>query len=362
VFQVLNQATPSPVESPLPWQELELGVDLVHGPENTPPIPWATPRSSDELGFGTPPKSFWAVVLAGGEGRRLRGAAGIDGEVQVPKQFRALDGSRSMLESTLERARGLVTRERILSVVTAEHRRWWRPLLAAYPSRNVVAQPCNRGTAAAVLLPLLTILRRDPRAGVMIFPSDHAVDDESLLRESVLGACTATLLDPRKIALVGVEPAGDTEDYGWLVPCRGSERRLADISEFAEKPDRDTVRSLLDQGALVNTLITVADGWTLLRLFEEVAGELVDAFEAHRRPDSVQRFDAEELFDVEELYDDLPMLDFSCDVLEKAIGRLVVCTAEAACGWMDVGTPRRLRAFLDHHEDSSFGFPKAVTS
>lgn len=106
---------------------------------------------------------LWAIVLAAGDGRRLQGLT-TQGGVAVPKQFCALEHGPSLLQEALDRAHSVVRRERICTVVASAHRRWWSGRLEGVPAANVVVQPRNRGTANGILLPLLTILERDPHA------------------------------------------------------------------------------------------------------------------------------------------------------------------------------------------------------
>src|SRR5574341_1084165 len=95
----------------------------------------------------------WAIVLAAGDGTRLRELTG-----DVPKQFCRLAGERSLLALALARAGRVAARERTLVVVAERHRRWWAGELAGHPAENVLVQPENRGTAAGILLPLLAAL------------------------------------------------------------------------------------------------------------------------------------------------------------------------------------------------------------
>jgi len=92
----------------------------------------------------TPERQLWGIVLAAGEGTRVReflaqmcGGRGI-------KQFCAVTGRRSMLQHTLDRAERLIPRERLLVVVSTEHRAEVEAQLAHWPAENNIFQPANR--------------------------------------------------------------------------------------------------------------------------------------------------------------------------------------------------------------------------
>jgi DNA-binding response OmpR family regulator len=66
---------------------------------------------------------LWAVVLAGGEGRRLRPLVRhVHGDLR-PKQYARLAGPRSLLEQTLDRTARLVPPDRTVLVSVQRHRR-----------------------------------------------------------------------------------------------------------------------------------------------------------------------------------------------------------------------------------------------
>lgn len=95
------------------------------------------------------------IVLAAGEGSRVRtflqqrcGGRGI-------KQFCAVIGRRSMLEHTLARVERLIPRERILVIVSQDHQPEAQAQLAHWPKHHVIVQPGNRDTAYGVA-PLLS--------------------------------------------------------------------------------------------------------------------------------------------------------------------------------------------------------------
>lgn len=268
----------------------------------------------------------WSIVLAGGEGSRLRELTTRAG-VSVPKQFCSLTGGPSLLGETLRRAEGLSPRDRILVVVSASHERFWRDELRGLPPENVIVQPEARGTAVGLLLPLLSILQRDPGGDVIALPSDHHVDDEAALRRAFASALVAVRAEPGRIALLGITPDAPDPQYGWIVPeAPLAEGEVRGIELFVEKPDLETAVSLQTRGALWSSFLVATSALGMLHAFEDAQPELVRAFDG--RP-------------LRKVYRDLPSVDFSRGVLERVPGRLVVLRVPP-CGWSDLGTPERI--------------------
>jgi CTP:molybdopterin cytidylyltransferase MocA len=77
---------------------------------------------------------LWGIVLAAGEGTRVRAfLAQLCGGCGI-KQSCAIIGRRSMLEHTLARVERLIPRERILVVVSTDHREEVSAQLAHWPA------------------------------------------------------------------------------------------------------------------------------------------------------------------------------------------------------------------------------------
>ncbi len=273
----------------------------------------------------------WAIVLAAGDGTRLR-ALTIDRRGRcVPKQFCSLDGGPALLENALRRGRTLAGTERVVTVVAEQHREHWAPLVRSLPRENVIVQPANRGTAAGLLLPLLAILERDPRARVAVLASDHWVEDEETLRAGLAHALEHVRVAAEDVALLGFTPDAPEAEYGWIVPGPGSER-LRPIRRFVEKPRPELAAELHAQGALWNGFLLAACGRTLLAAYERRLPRLVAAF---RRCGGAY----------ERLYATLEHADFSRDVLQGDETSLRVLEVPP-CGWTDLGTPQRVAACL----------------
>ena len=93
----------------------------------------------------------WAVILAGGDGTRLKSLTRHIAGDERPKQFCSLLGRGTLLQETQMRAALEFARERTLYVVNRAHKNYYAPILAGETVDNLVVQPSNRGTAPAIL-------------------------------------------------------------------------------------------------------------------------------------------------------------------------------------------------------------------
>ncbi len=287
-------------------------------------------------------RETWSIVLAGGEGRRLRALTTLRSGVTVPKQFCSLAGGPSLLAETLQRAFGLGSRERTLVVVSEHHRPFWRDQLRALPSENVIVQPLGRGTAPGIYLPLLSIAARDPDAEIAVLPSDHHVDDEGAVRQAFTAAHEVAGRDAGAIVMLGITPDSPDTQYGWIVPRGVPVAGASRIELFVEKPAREVARRLMSLGALWSSFWLAARAPALLDAFRSALPELVRGMPAEIPGDSSADERAERL---RTCYAELAPRDFSRDVLEQVPERLRVVTVPP-CGWTDLGTPDRIATAL----------------
>jgi mannose-1-phosphate guanylyltransferase len=288
----------------------------------------------------------WALVLAAGDGTRLASLTTDANGRSVPKQFCSLTGGHSLLEDAIHRARRIVPRDRLCAIVAADHRRYWQPTLWALPASNVIVQPRNCGTANGILLAVLKILERDPLARIVFLPADHYVRDENALGASLREAATLLARNPDGISLIGIEPEEADPELGYIVPGRELRDGTRLVERFVEKPEADLARTLLAQGALWNSFIFAASGPALLGMMRDSMANTVDAMTTALARDA--RLGTRSA--LEDLYRDLPLVDFSRAVIQGAERRLRVIAAPA-CGWSDLGTPKRVAQTLRRLEE-----------
>jgi mannose-1-phosphate guanylyltransferase len=143
-----------------------------------------------------------ALILAGGDGTRLRSLTRRIAGTDLPKQFCAVLGDATLLDQTYRRVLLSILPRRTVRVVTRTHERFYAPLLAGVSESNLIVQPQNRGTASAILYGLLRLAKTAPTATVAVFPSDHYVDDDALFMQHVDLALEAVTKLPDRVVLL----------------------------------------------------------------------------------------------------------------------------------------------------------------
>ena len=146
-------------------------------------------------------------------------------------------------------------------VVVKAHEKFYRRELADVEPTQLVVQPANKGTTAAVICSLLRItgLAGDPV--VAFFPTDHYYSNEARFITSVDRAIRVASHHSDTLVVLGAKAERAEVDYGWIEPSARFEspftNALHRVSRFWEKPSYPTARVLLARGCLWNTFVMI---------------------------------------------------------------------------------------------------------
>lgn len=272
------------------------------------------------------------MVLAGGDGARLRDLTGRITGTPRPKQFCSFFGGQTLMAGTRARIENLFPDDRTLFALTRSHEAYYREELRGVDASRTVIQPSNRGTAIAMALCLETVVERDPDAVVAFFPSDHHYRNAAAFHTVVDAAMRAAEQYPEFVVMLGAKPTYPEVEYGWIEPGRmlveSPVNSLHRVSQFWEKPELRQAEKLLRAGCLWNTFVTTGLASAFLELLHATAPQLAGLASLNDRQ-------------LENTYQTMPSVDFSRAVSASAPQRLLVME-DADSGWTDLGSPRRI--------------------
>lgn len=286
------------------------------------------------------PSHRWAVILAGGDGSRLRSLTRFISGDDRPKQFCPIFSESTLLTQSCRRARKSIPAEQTLLAVTRAHEKYYLGELGRTRCHRLV-QPSNKGTLPPIVYSLLQIAQADPDALVAILPCDHYYSDEDGFTQALESSFRIAGLHPESVVLMGAPPNRPEVEYGWIKLGAPLHDDVFRVRGFQEKPPLPVAERLLRSGALWNMFVLVGHIEVVLRMSQSAVPGLVEVFqsaisEPHagcetRIPDG--------------LYDWVSPSDFSKQVLSVAAEHLIALRL-GEMDWHDVGHPDRVFATL----------------
>jgi len=290
------------------------------------------------------------IILAGGEGERMRETIIAWLGYHLPKQYCSFIGTRSMLQHTIDRARALVPSDCISIVIGPNHRDFLkinrRPLI---PGR-ILEQPGQKDTAPGLLFPLTYVMTENPDSTVIIFPSDQYIFPEEPFLESVDRAATLTQHFEDYLVLLAAVPDQCETDYGWIRTSSNSPsihgfQDFRRIDSFVEKPSSKMARECYLSGCFWNTMVMAVKARRLWQMGWQKLPGTMTGFEMLRRVLLAVRDGRAdpEMVDIctRHLYRNLVPVNFSRYILERSPQHLLVLPLPEV-SWSDWGRPSRI--------------------
>lgn len=184
------------------------------------------------------------VVMAGGNGSRLWPLS----RELFPKQFLALQGESSMLQTTLQRLTGFACANPLV-ICNEDHRFIVAEQLRQIDklARNIILEPAGRNTAPAIALAALTAVASGQDPLLLVLAADHMIKDECAFRSAVEAAIP--FAESGMLVTFGIVPTGPETGYGYIK--RGTQQAKAQaysVAQFVEKPNLKTARHYVECG------------------------------------------------------------------------------------------------------------------
>lgn len=287
-----------------------------------------------------------AVILAGGSGSRLWPMS----RQNLPKQFLALDGETTLLQTTINRLSPTIEAKDVL-IVTQETHAKGEAYHALLPYQSLF-EPVARNTAPAIALAAayLSVNGADPV--MVVLPADHIIKDEVRFRAHLDIAIKAA--EEGRLVTFGIKPTRPDTGFGYIKTGLRTEGRglsdettagssqssvldpqafVLDVERFTEKPDTATAESFLKDGNYYwNSGMFV---WKASVILAEIQQHLPAVYQAIQSILVDSRAGVNFQQAVEKHFPTIPSISIDYGVLEKS-NRVTLIPCDI--GWNDVGS------------------------
>lgn len=251
-----------------------------------------------------------------------------------PKQFLDIFGTgRSLLRMTYDRFARLIPREQILVVTNEMYK---AQVLEQIPEMNesqVLLEPMRRNTAPCIAYACYHILAKDPKANIIVSPSDHLILDQERFLSNVAQSLEY-VASHDKLVTLGVRPSRPETGYGYIQMEAGTsaDSDFVQVKTFTEKPGLEMARMFVDSGEFLwNSGMFVWNIRTIMRAFRSFLPDLCDLLETNQKAFAT----AQEHEYIQEVFPRCQSISIDYGVMEKA-DNVVVLPVDF--GWADLGT------------------------
>ena len=260
------------------------------------------------------------ILLSGGSGKRLWPLSNDVRSKQFLKIFRKADGTKESMAQRMYRMIKEVDRDSTITIATTENQ---IPQIKAQLGDQVgiSIEPTRRDTFPAIALAAAFLKKNGVGIdeSVVVCPVDPYVESDYF-------ECLKELSDEAgkaNLTLMGIEPTYPSEKYGYIIPM--SKEHSAPVSEFKEKPNKETAKRYIAEGALWNGGVFAFKLSYILNIASTLFG--TDSYD--------------ELF---AKYGELQKISFDYAVVEKEKSINVI---RFAGSWKDLGTWNTLTEAMD---------------
>ena len=189
---------------------------------------------------------IYPVILSGGSGTRLWPMS----RSAYPKQLLPLLSEQSLLQDSVKRVADPARFAAPLILANDEHRFIIAEQLRqiGIKAQTIMLEPVPRNTAPAAAAAAFRLKAQDPKALMLIMPSDHSIKDvPAFLAALETGAAAAAA---GKLVTFGITADRPETGYGYI---RRGEKLAIDgayaVDAFVEKPDLERAKAYLADGA-----------------------------------------------------------------------------------------------------------------
>ncbi len=277
--------------------------------------------------------------MAGGIGSRFWPMS----KESFPKQFLDVLGiGESLIQMTYNRLLNVVPNDQIYVVTNQNYKGLVLDQLNI-KADQVLTEPMRKNTAPCIAYAAHKIYNLNPKANLIVAPSDHLILKEEKFKTIINTALEKSENDDCLVTL-GIKPSRPDTGYGYIQFENDSDILMGEVKkvkQFTEKPNRELAELFVRSGNYYwNSGIFIWKAETIIRALDKFKPELGALFTS-KGSDYNTASEQDFINNAFTLCEDIS-IDFA--VLENAKNVHVVL---ANFGWSDLGTWGSLYAHLD---------------
>lgn len=270
--------------------------------------------------------------MAGGVGSRFWPMS----TEEAPKQFIDVLGvGRSLLQLTRDRFESVVPHDNIWVVTNRKYVHMVQQQLPDMPANHILCEPCRRNTAPCIAYVSWRIKAQDPKANIVVTPSDHIVTDPVEFRR-VVSECLDFTADSDAIVTLGMKTSRPETGYGYIQADLSSSslrnKEIFRVDSFKEKPDLETAKQYIKKnyyfwnaGIFIWNVSTIVNAF---RVYQPVMSKLFESLLPIYGTEKEQE-------EIDRTFPECDNISVDYAIMEKA-EEIFVCPADF--GWSDLGT------------------------
>ena len=282
------------------------------------------------------------VIMAGGVGSRFWPMS----TTERPKQFIDVLGiGRSLLQLTYDRFEGICIPENVWVVTNKKYAGIVKEQLPQVPTENILCEPCRRNTAPCICYVSWRIKAKDPKANIVVTPSDHIVTNTPEFRR-VVSTCLQFTGETDAIITLGMKPNRPETGYGYIQADLSSNsarnKEIFRVDSFREKPDLSTALQYIrnksyywNAGIFIWNVNTIVNAYRIYSpSINKVFEKLLPVYGTPKEQEEIDKW-----------FPECENISVDYAIMEKA-EEIFVCPADF--GWSDLGTWGSLLAQTKH--------------
>jgi mannose-1-phosphate guanylyltransferase len=288
--------------------------------------------------------NHYVAIMAGGIGSRFWPMS----RAAYPKQFLdILNSGKTLIQWTFERYAAFIPKENIFVVTSEEYKDIVAQQLPEIPFDNILAEPSKKNTAPCVAYIAFKLLQINPKASLIVAPSDHMILDGATFTAIATQALNFVDNNDTFITL-GIKPNHPNTGYGYIQYDTedAKEENVFKVKTFTEKPDLELAKTFIASGDFLwNAGIFV---WKAKDVVDEFAAQQTEMFELF--DNEKNNFNTpNEKEAIGRIYPQCTNISIDFAIMEKAKS---VCVIPSSFGWSDLGT---WNSAFDNLEKDYFG-------